>query len=137
MNITTVNFTARNPLNAKNEEEMRAKLSKAADDAKLNVTERLALNDEFFPYGGGFELFPQDVAVHRINTFFSDEQNKDLYDACDNFTAEVRDLEIPEHVSRVERRMYRSSKSNFQANFDNAVSKLKKVLNPGGKKEQV
>ncbi len=104
--------------------ELRAMLDKAVDDAKLNVTERMALNKRFFPNGGGFELFPKNVRVPQFNYFHKPGEL-----VKDSFTREVQALEIPEDVSRIKEYMLKSSKGNFRANLDNALKKLKKVLN--------
>lgn len=134
MIVSRVNFTARNPLGARTEDEMREKLFKAADDAKLNVTERLALNDEFFPQGGGFELFPEDYREHHINNFITESNTSDEFIPHDGFSIEVEELQYPEHASVVKNHYFRTKKSNFQANLDNAIKKLKSVLNPGDNK---
>lgn len=99
-------------------------MKKAADDANLNVTERLALNHKFFAKGGGFELFPQHIQVPQLNHFYN--SSTDNFD--DSFTKEVAKLEIPEHISRIKNNFKKSSKGNFQTNLDNALKKLKKVL---------
>ena len=104
--------------------ELRAALDKAVEDAKLNVTERMALNHKFFPNGGGFKLFPENVRVPEINIFYAPGKPNN-----DSFTREINNLKIPEYVSQQKQRVIKSSKGNFQANFDNAVKKLKKVLN--------
>ncbi len=103
--------------------ELRAVLDKAVNDAGLNVTERMALNKKFFPNGGGFELFPKEARVARFNTFYRPGQEYQ-----DSFTREVEAVKLPEDVCMRQERIMRSKKGNFQANLDNALKKLGKVL---------
>ena len=69
--------------------ELRATLEKAVEDAKLNVTERMALNKKFFPNGGGFNLFPEGIRVPKFNTFYRPGQVE-----ADAFTKEVQAIKI-------------------------------------------
>ncbi len=103
--------------------ELRATLEKAVEDAKLNVTERMALNKKFFPNGGGFNLFPDNIEIPHFNIFYKPGQSD-----IDSFTKEVFSVKIPENICRRKSHILKSSKGNFQANFDNALKKLKKVL---------
>jgi len=104
--------------------ELRAVLDKAVADADLNVTERMSLNEKFFPNGGGFELFPKDTRVARFNIFYRPGQAEYM----DSFTREVEAVKLPEDVCMRQDRIMRSKKGNFQANLDNALKKLGKVL---------
>lgn len=104
--------------------ELRATLEKAVEDAKLNVTERMALNKKFFPNGGGFNLFPEGIRVPKFNTFYRPGQVE-----ADAFTKEVQAIKIPEDICLKKEHIMKSSKGNFQANLDNALKKLRKVLN--------
>ncbi len=104
--------------------ELRCTLEKAIDDANLNATERMALNKQFYPDGGGFAVFTDDGKPARFNIFYNKEYNPET----DSFTREIKNIKLPEYANRVEKRSYHSSKSNFQANLDNALKKLKKVL---------
>ncbi len=104
--------------------DKRMVLDKAVEKAGLNVTERLALNDTFFPNGGGFNLFPENVYMHKFNIFYDGKTPPE----ADTFTKEIKQLVIPETVCRTQTRIYPSSKGNFATNFDNAIKKLKAVL---------
>lgn len=99
-------------------------LEQAVDSADLNVTERMALNKKFFPHGGGFELFPKTKNAASFNIFWEEGASP----LKDTFTREVEQLKLPEHVCRIKKRYFRSSKSNLQANLDNALKKLKKAV---------
>ncbi len=103
--------------------ELRATFDKAVEDAKLNVTERMALNKKFFPNGGGFELFPSDIRVPQFNFFYKPGEL-----AKDSFTREIESVKIPEDISIIKEYRLKSSKGCFQTNLDNALKKLKKVL---------
>ncbi len=104
--------------------ELRATLDKAVDDAGLNVTERMALNEKFFPNGGGFELFPKDVKVPQFNIYYQKGGSGQI----DSFTKEIENLKLPEDFSQQKTRIFKSSKTCFQANLDNALKKLGNVL---------
>ena len=104
--------------------EQRMMLDRAVDRAGLNVTERLALNDTFFPNGGGFTLFPENVYLHKFNIFYDGKTPPE----ADTFTKEIEQLEIPETVCRTQTRIYPSTKGNFATNLDNAIKKLKNAL---------
>ncbi len=103
--------------------EIKATLDKAVDDAHLNVTERLALNKEFFPNGGGFELFPKNVSVPEFTFYY-----KKGSAAVDEFTREAETVKIPDRISRISQTVRRSNKNCFEKNLENAISKLKSVI---------
>lgn len=103
--------------------ELRVTLEKAVDDAKLNVTERAALNHKFFPHGDGFILIPKGEKSPEFNYYYvSGESN-----FHDSFTKELQEMDIPEGCQKQEH-IFKSSKDNFQANLDNALKKLAEVL---------
>lgn len=104
--------------------ELRETLNQAVEDAGLNVTERMALNEKFFPNGGGFELFPKNVQVPQFNIFYQKGGSGEV----DSFTREIEKLKIPDDISQQKTHIFRSSKSCFQANLDNALKKLGNVL---------
>ena len=109
--------------NPKPDRKKQEVLRKAVDKADLNVTERMALNEVFYPNGGGFELFP-DAPIYTKNIFIKRNSNPD----DDMFIKKTESLSYPEHVCRIITNTYLSSKDSLQANFDNAIKKLKKVL---------
>ena len=83
----------------------------------------MALNKKFYPNGGGFNLFPENVQIHKFNIF----HQRGAMPESDTFTKEIEQLEIPEHVCRVKKKTFFSAKDNFTANLDNAIKKLRKV----------
>ena len=101
--------------------ELKLTLDKAVDEADLNVTERLALNEEFFPNGGGFDLFKDNQQELQMNIFFNNNSK-------DEFTKTISEIEIPENVSYMDVKFIKSSKSNLQANLENALKKLADVM---------
>ena len=107
----------------KHDKNKKAMLENAVNKAGLNVTERLALNEVFFPNGGGFDLFPS-APVYTKNIFIKRNTNPD----DDMFIQKTKALEYPEHVCRIITKTYRSSKDSLEANLDNAIKKLKKVF---------
>ena len=50
--------------------ELRIALEQAVDAANLNLTERMAINKQFFPNGDGFKLVPPDTDVVEITTYY-------------------------------------------------------------------
>lgn len=103
--------------------ELRATLEQAVEKANLNVTERMALNKKFFPNGGGFKLFPTDTNYGEFNLYL-----KKGTPATDEFVKAAESVEIPEHICRIKQHVYRSSKSSYSQNLQNALNKLKRVL---------
>ncbi len=110
-------------LGPKHDKKKKEMLDNAANKAGLNVTERLALNEVFYPNGGGFDLFPS-APVYTKNIFIKRNTNPD----DDMFIQKTKALGYPEHVCRIITKTYRSSKDSLEANLDNAIKKLKKVL---------
>lgn len=104
--------------------ELRATLEKAVEDAKLNVSERFALNQKFFPNGGGFNLAPKDKGPLEYTVFYrkGEEINKDT------FTKELLSQDVQNDSGMVLEEVRKSSKSNFQTNLENALKKLQEVL---------
>ena len=98
-------------------------LEDAVEKAELNVAERMALNKEFYPNGGGFNLFPESAQTYKFNIFCKRGTNPEE----DTFTREIEQLELPEHVCRVKKRTFPSKSDNFTTNLDNAIKKLRKV----------
>ncbi|MCD7780032.1 MAG: hypothetical protein LUH05_05100 [Candidatus Gastranaerophilales bacterium] len=105
--------------------ELRTALEQAVENADLYVTERMALNKKFYPNGGGFELFSKNNDEPPVFMFYS---NKKGGKSSDSFTKEVESIKIPEDICRIKTGVRNSSKSNYQANLDNALRKLKNVL---------
>ena len=104
--------------------ELRATLEKAVEDAKLNADERNALNQEFFPNGGGFNL-PSDAKAPAGKTIIYRE-GKNINQ--DTFTKEHSEQDIESQSRLVPENERNSSKSDFQTNLENALKKLKEVL---------
>ncbi len=102
----------------------RFELEDAVERADLNVTERMALNRKFYPNGGGFNLFPENVPIYKFNMYYK----KGSLPEEDTFTKEIESLTLPEHVCRVQKRTYVSSKYNFSSNLDNAIKKLREIF---------
>jgi hypothetical protein len=109
--------------NPKHDKKKKEMLENAVNKAGLNVTERLALNEVYFPNGGGFDLFPS-APVYTKNIFIKKNTNPD----DDMFIQKTKALEYPEHVCRIITKTYRSSKDSLEANLDNAIKKLKRIL---------
>ena len=104
--------------------ELRAALEKAVEDANLNVSERFALNQKFFPNGGGFNLAPASKAPIEYTLFCRKGENINQ----DTFTKELLAQDVDNPTGLTKEMLRRSSKGNFQTNLDNALEKLKKVL---------
>ncbi len=102
----------------------RMRLEEAVEKADLNVTERLALNQKFFPNGGGFDLFPENKHSYRINHFY----NRLGSPETDTFIKQADSLEKPDHVCRITKRFYPSSEDSFNTNLKLALKKLKKAI---------
>lgn len=106
--------------------ELRAMLHKAVDDADLNVSERMALNKRFFPYGGGVPVCKNGVSKVYINTFHKPGEPA----GEDSFAKECNTLdeEYPQSVKYICEKSCESNKSNYQTNLNNALKKLKNTL---------
>lgn len=102
-------------------------LKKAADNAHLNVTERLALNEEFFPEGGGFELFPDNVYEHESVIYLT--KQRDLLK--DEFTQKILHMEVPDNVNVHRLSIEHAKEPSFQMNLKNAILKLSYALKKG------
>ena len=103
--------------------DLRVSLEKAVEDANLNVTERLALNEKFFPNGGGFNLFPKNEPIPKNTMYY-----KPGVPPNDSFTRKAESIKIPKHINIINEIIIKSSKSNFQTNLEHALKKLKRVL---------
>ncbi len=112
------------PSLTKENTELKVDLQRAVEKAELNVTERMALNKQFYPNGGGFDLFSKNENTAKFNLFYVPGET--TFD--DSFTKEIRNLKLPEEICKTQERIMPSSKSNFQTNLDNALNKLKKVF---------
>ncbi len=102
--------------------EDRMYLQYAVDKANLNVSERLAINEAFYPNGGGFDLF-QKGAEEANAVIYSNGAN----DFQDTFTRELLEIEIPDGIA-FKVRTQKSAKGNFETNLAMAISKLKEVI---------
>ena len=121
--VTPVGIIKPQPTRTIEDVELRASLEKAVDDAHLNVTERLALNKQFFPNGGGFNLFPKNVIVPQFTFYYKKGDTQ-----VDEFTREAESIKFPQRISRYESSIRKSNKSCFEKNLENALKKLNKVL---------
>ncbi len=109
------------PINANLENiELRATLEKAVEDANLNVTERAALNHEFFPHGDGFNLFPKNTDTAEFTIFLKDKNN----DFNDSFSKELEEINKPSYIKNTDTIFIRSEGNNFKRNLENALKKL-------------
>ncbi|MBQ4123305.1 hypothetical protein IJD44_06255 [bacterium] len=104
--------------------ELRATLEKAVEDARLNPSERLALNEKFYPNGGGFKLYSPETDVLEITTFYKKNEPFEI----DEYARKVNKLFLDNKSGIVQESFQSSDKGNFQTNLDNALAKLKKVL---------
>ena len=102
--------------------EDRMYLQYAIDKADLNVSERLAINEAFYPNGGGFDLFQKDKSEAEVILY---KNGKD--DEQDEFTKELIQIEVPKNVS-FNIKTQTSQKGNFETNLTNALNKLKKMI---------
>lgn len=105
--------------------ELRATLDKAVEDAGLNVTEILALNERFFPNGGGFDLFTKSKELPTY-TLYLNKGDK----ITDKFTKEALDVaqKTPGGAMAIDSFPLKPGKTCFQENLDSALKKLYKVL---------
>ncbi len=104
--------------------DLRVSLEKAVNDADLNVTERMALNEKFFPNGGGFELFPKG----KENCQFSLYPKSDKLDEKDVFLKEINEVNIPDDIAYSETLIIPSKEGTFNKNLENALKKLSEAL---------
>ena len=103
--------------------ELRIALEQAVEVAGLNLSERLALNKEFFPKGDGFKIAPLDKDVVEITTYYKKDEAE-----FDDFAQEAMKIAIDSGNGLIKETVKPSKKSNFQANLDNALAKLYDVL---------
>ena len=99
-------------------------IEQAVKDANLNVTERMALNETFFPNGGGFELFPDSVYEHESTIYY----NPIIPPERDEFINKTMSLKVPDDVSIYKYIFKEGKKSSLALNLESALSKLKNVL---------
>ncbi len=104
--------------------ELQDIIERAVKDAHLNVTERMALNATFFPNGGGFELFPNDVREHEAVLYYNPLNPPE----SDEFLNEALHLQVPENVSFYKYKFVEGEKTTLMSNLETALSKLKNVL---------
>lgn len=102
--------------------ELRIALEQAVDAADLNLTERLALNKEFFPQGNGFKIIPPNEDILELTTFITEDGVQD------EFSEEACEIAMrnPDGIYKVT--IAKSDKNSFQTNLDNALEKLYKVF---------
>ena len=102
--------------------ELRIALEQAVDAADLNLTERLALNKEFFPQGNGFKIIPPNEDILELTTFITEDGVQD------EFSEEAWEIAMrnPDGIYKVT--IAKSDKNSFQTNLDNALEKLYKVF---------
>lgn len=103
--------------------ELRIKLEQAIEDADLNLTERMAINKQFFPNGDGFKLVPPDTDVVEITTYYKKDDTE-----LDDFAAEAMQIAAESGNDLVRETVKPSKKGNFQTNLENALAKLYDVL---------
>ncbi|MBE7704926.1 MAG: hypothetical protein E7Z90_03820 [Cyanobacteria bacterium SIG29] len=103
--------------------ELKIALQQAADNADLNLTERLAINKKFFPDGDGFDTTPKYDDILEITTYYKKDS-----DEKDNFNEEALELALRTTDGVVKDTHRQSSKSSFQTNLENALKKLAKVV---------
>ena len=99
--------------------ELRIALEQAVDAANLNLTERMAINKQFFPNGDGFKLVPPDTDVVEITTYYKKDDTE-----LDDFAAEAMQIAGESGNDLVRETVKHSEKGNFQTNLDNALAKL-------------
>ncbi len=102
--------------------ELRIALEQAVDSADLNLTERLAINKEFFPHGDGFRVAPLTEDILELTTFYTADGEDD------KFNEEARQLAIKNSDGVYKETIKKSNKSSFQTNLENALDKLYKVF---------
>ena len=99
--------------------ELRIALEQAVDAAGLNLTERMAINKQFFPNGDGFKLVPPDPDVVEITTYYKKDETE-----LDDFAQDAMQIAAASGKDLVRETIKPSKKGNFQANLDNALAKL-------------
>lgn len=99
--------------------ELRIALEQAVDAAGLNLTERMAINKQFFPNGDGFKLVPPDTDVVEITTYYKKDETE-----LDYFAQDAMQIAAASGKDLVRETIKPSKKGNFQANLDNALAKL-------------
>ena len=99
--------------------ELRIALEQAVDAANLNLTERMAINKQFFPNGDGFKLVPPDTDVVEITTYYKKDETE-----LDDFAQDAMQIAAASGKDLVRETIKPSKKGNFQANLDNALAKL-------------
>ncbi len=103
--------------------ELRIALEQAVDVAGLNLTEKLALNKEFFPKGDGFKITPLEEDVIEITTYYKKDEAE-----FDDFAEEAMKIAIENGNGLIKETVKKSKKGNFQTNLDNALAKMYDVL---------
>ncbi len=104
--------------------ELRTTLEKAVKDANLNVTERLALNETFFPNGGGFELFPPDIHEYESTLYYVPNMPPE----SDTFITKALNIDTPNSVCIHKYITRKSKKPSLVVNLETALEKLKKAI---------
>ena len=104
--------------------ELKDILEKAVKSAHLNVTERLALNEKYFPNGGGFELFPDDVYEHQSTLYYKATTPVE----ADKFLNKALNLNVPDNVCLHQIIIKEGKKPCLDSNLETAMLKLKNVL---------
>ncbi len=102
--------------------ELRIALEQAVDVADLNLTERLAINKEFFPHGDGFRVAPLTEDILELTTFYTVDGEDD------KFNEEARRIAMRNSDGIYRETIKKSQKSSFQTNLENALNKLYKVF---------
>ena len=104
--------------------ELRVALEQAVDEADLNVSERLAINEAFFPKGDGFAPIPKDRDILEITTYY----NIDGKRSEDDFAHRAFEIAADHGDKIVKENFVLSAKCNRKGNFDKAIEKLSKVI---------
>lgn len=104
--------------------ELRQTLLKAVEDANLNLSERMALNQTYFNGEKVIPLFPRGKKEAQITTFHKKNDTR----LSDSFTKEVNAVKKPANVSTIRQRFSVSLFGDLETNLNNALAKLKKVL---------
>ena len=120
--IETASGLIRKPLDRSatlENKELRIALEQAVEVANLNLTERLAINKQFFPKGDGFKVVPLDKDVLEITTYYKKDEAE-----FDDFAQEAMKIAIDNGNGLIKETVKPSKKGNFQTNLDNALAKL-------------
>ena len=102
--------------------ELRIALEQAVDAADLNLTERLALNKEFFPEGNGFKIIPPNEDILEITTYITKDGEED------KFSKEAAEIAMNNSDGIYKITVMKSDKNSFQTNLESALEKLYKVF---------